>query len=175
MVRKFGGRVLYNRMTTVNDIEQLFRSNFKSMLCLANSLIHDEEVARDIVHDIFTSLLTDCPDSVNATYLHNGVRFACLNHIRDLTIRQRLYKLYALEINDIDDFEEPDEDEINRINRIVINDLSEQCQRVVRLRFSGQLKYREIAEELRISEIAVYKHLRHALNVLRQKLNHNGE
>ena len=36
------------------------------------------------------------------------------------------------------------------------------------------MSYREISTTLGISEVAVYKHLRHALDVLRQKFRNNG-
>ncbi|MBD5227794.1 MAG: sigma-70 family RNA polymerase sigma factor [Bacteroidales bacterium] len=162
-------------MTTANDIEQLFRSNFKAMFILANRLVRDEETARDIVHDVFASLLSDSPETITTAFLFKGVRFACLNHIRNLSIRQRLNKLYALELDEIEDEEWPDEDDIAWLNSVLDRHLSEQCRRVVRLRFSDHLSYRELAETLGISETAVYKHLRHALDVLRLKFKDYGK
>lgn len=158
-------------MTTNNDIEQLFRDNFKAMLTLANRMVHDEDTARDIVHDVFASVLSNSPDSVTPGYLFNGVRFACLNHIRDLSTRQRLHNLYSYEVYDVEDEEFNYEEAAVWLNTVIESCLSEQCQRVVRLRFTVRLTYREIAEKMEISEVAVYKHLRHALNVLRQKFN----
>ncbi len=158
-------------MTTVNDIEQLFRSNFKVLFTLANRLVHDEDTARDIVHDVFASLLSDSPQSVTKAYLFNGVRYACLNHIRSLSVRSRLYHLYAYELEATEEEICVEEEDVAWLNSTIENNLTEQCQRVLRLRFSSGLTYREIAEKLGISEIAVYKHLRHALNVLRKKFN----
>ncbi len=158
-------------MTTVNDIEQLFRSNFKALFTLANRLVHDEDTARDIVHDVFASLLSDSPQSVTKAYLFNGVRYACLNHIRSLSVRSRLYHLYAYELEATEEEICVEEEDVAWLNSTIENNLTEQCQRVLRLRFTSGLTYREIAEKLGISEIAVYKHLRHALNVLRKKFN----
>ncbi len=158
-------------MTTVNDIEQLFRSNFKVLFTLANRLVHDEDTARDIVHDVFASLLSDSPQSVTKAYLFNGVRYACLNHIRSLSVRSRLYHLYAYELEATEEEICVEEEDVAWSNSTIENNLTEQCQRVLRLRFTSGLTYREIAEKLGISEIAVYKHLRHALNVLRKKFN----
>ncbi|MCM1028647.1 MAG: ECF-type sigma factor [Alloprevotella sp.] len=47
---------------------------------------------------------------------------------------------------------------------------SDQCRRVITLRYRDGLKYREIAQTLGISEVAVYRHIRHALDILRQTL-----
>jgi RNA polymerase sigma factor (sigma-70 family) len=160
-------------MTTICDIERLFRDNYKAMFILANRLLRDEESARDIVHDVFTSLLGGDVSEVTPAYLMRGVRFACLNHIRNLSVRDRLAKLYSLDCQELDEAAWPDEDEIALLNEVVDKQLSEQTRRVVRLRFNAAMKYREIAEELSISEVAVYKHLRHAMNVLRQNLNKN--
>ena len=77
-------------MMTTDDIEQLFRSNYKEMLILAKRLLHDEESARDIVHDVFASLLSGNVKTATTAYLLNGVRFACLKHIRHLSVRERL-------------------------------------------------------------------------------------
>ncbi len=160
-------------MMTRNEIEQLFRSNYHAMLTLANRLTHDGEVARDIVHDQFASLLTECPDTITSAYLLKGVRFACLKHIRNLSIRNRLNSLYALDLDEIEDEEWPDEEDIALLNSIVDEKLSEQGRKVIKLRFNEKLTYREIAEKLNISEQAVHKNLRHALNLLRKNFNGN--
>ncbi|MDE6267500.1 MAG: sigma-70 family RNA polymerase sigma factor [Muribaculaceae bacterium] len=158
-------------MTTVKDIEQLFKSNYRTLLILANRLVHDEDEARDIVHDVFAKLLTEDQREVTPAYLANGVRYACLNLIRNRSVRERFKNLYALDTSELSDDEWPDETTINMLNEIVDGRLTEQCRRVVKLRFGSRLSYRETAEELGISETAVYKHLRHALNVIRQTLN----
>ncbi len=173
MVGNFKINVLYICMTTINDIELLFRKHFKNLLIFANRIVADEEVALDIVHDVFASLLTNCPDSISSAFLYNATRFACLNHIRSLSIRERFNKLYAIEIEEAEEFQWKDNDDASLLNSIIDHDLSEQCRRVLRLRFTERLTYKEISEKLSISEAAVYKHLRHAINVLRQKFNNH--
>lgn len=160
-------------MATINYIEQLFRSNYTAMFTLACRLLHDSEVARDIVHDVFAGLLKDSPTSVTSAFLMQGVRFACMNHMRALSVRQRMKENYALDVSEISAEAWPDDEDIERMNRIVDTMLTEQCRRVLRLRFNAHLSYKEISEELSISETAVYKHLRHAMNVLRKYFNEN--
>ena len=160
-------------MTTVNDIEQLFRGNYTAMLTLAARLLHDGETARDIVHDVFASLLASRPDTVTPAYLLKGVRFACLNHIRSISVRDRLECFLAPDSELPDDEPWPDEEDVTRLNGLIDSCLTVQCRRVVRLRFGARLSYAEIARELEISETAVYKHLRHALDILRKNFNEN--
>lgn len=160
-------------MTSVNDIESLFRNNYSAMFLLAVRILHDREIAGDIVHDIFASLLSGRAKEteLSTVYLMTAVRNNCLQYLRNLDNRSRVAALYALDLDEIEDEEWPDEEDISKINAILENELSESCRRVVRMRFTLRMSYREISEEIGISETAVYKHLRHALNVLRQKFN----
>lgn len=162
-------------MTTAPDKEQLFRSNYQGMLKLAVALLHDVDAARDIVHDVFASLLSGNVSSVTPAYLLSGVRFACLKHLRDLSTRERLNRLYALDLDEIENEEWPDDEDITLLNRIVDECLPEKTRTIVRLRFGRRMRYAEIAEELSISEVSVFKHLRHAINVLRQHFKDHGE
>lgn len=155
-------------MTTKDEIEQLFRCNYKPMFILANRMLHDEDTARDIVQDVFSSILHNSLDSVNASYLLNAVRYLCLKRIRSETIRERFIKLYSLDIDEVESDDWPNEEGIEKLNNIIDNHLSQKNRDVLKLKFIQHLKYEEIAEKLSISETSVYKHLRHALTVLRQ-------
>ena len=141
------------------------------MLTFANMFVHDEEAARDIVHDVFASLLSGDVKSVTPSYLISGVRYACLNHIRNTITRERLQKMYALDLREIEDEKWPDDEDMAKLNMIIDRFLSGQTQQIVRLRFESKMTYKEIAEAMSVSEVSVYKHLRHAMNVLRQNFN----
>ena len=161
-------------MTTTNDIEQLFRTHYTAMHRLAMLILRDEDVARDIVHDVFESLLNTGLTDVSAQYLLRAVRNRCLNHLRSFSTRERIREIYALDEQEIDDEEWPDDETVAKIHSTVANDLTDACRRVVELRFTDGRSYKEIASALDISEVAVYKHLRHAIDVLRSKLSQNG-
>ena len=159
-------------MTTKSEIEQLFRGNYMAMLTLAIRLLHDADTARDIVHDVFESVLSGNLSTVTPAYLLTGVRFACLKHLRSLSVRERFNNLYALNLDEIEDDEWPDPEDVARLNELIDGALTSQCRRVVKLRFNKRMTYGEIAGQLGITEVAVYKHLRHAMDVLRQNFNH---
>ena len=161
-------------MSHRNDIEQLFRTHYLAMHRLAMLILRDEDVARDIVHDVFESLLTAGLTDVSGQYLLRAVRNRCLNHLRSLSARERIKELYAIDEREIADDEWPDDDTIAQIHSTVANGLTDACRRVVELRFTDGKSYKEIASSLGISEVAVYKHLRHAIDVLRLKLSQNG-
>lgn len=161
-------------MTPINDIEQLFRTHYTAMHRLAMLILRDEDAARDIVHDVFESLLSVGLTDVSGQYLLRAVRNRCLNYLRSLTARERIKELYAIDEYEIADEDWPDDDTIAQIHSTVANDLTDACRRVVELRFTDGKSYKEIASTLGISEVAVYKHLRHAIDVLRLKLSQNG-
>ena len=161
-------------MTTTNDIEQLFKANYTEMYHLAMLILRDGDVAKDIVHDVFESLLTTGTLAISRAYLLKSVRNRCINHIRNLSTQDRLKELYSIDRQEIDDEDWPDDEIITLIQSTISNEFTEACRRVVNLRFTDGKSYKEIAKFLGISEVAVYKHLRHAIDVLRLKLSQNG-
>ena len=161
-------------MTTTNDIEQLFITHYTSMHRLAMLLMRNEDVARDIVHDIFESLLNAGHTDVSGQYLLKSVRNRCLNYLRGLSTSERIKELYALDEQEVAAEEWPDDETIAKIHSTVSNNLTDACRRVVELRFTDGMSYKEISQTLGISEVAVYKHLRHAIDVLRKQLSKNG-
>ncbi|MCM1448798.1 MAG: sigma-70 family RNA polymerase sigma factor [Clostridiales bacterium] len=161
-------------MTTTNDIEKLFRTHYTAMYRLAMLILRDEDASRDIVHDVFESLLNTGLTDVSDQYLLRAVRNRCLNHLRGLSTKERILEIYAIDEKEIADEEWPEDETIAKIHETVANDLTDACRRVVELRFTDCKSYKEITVELGISEVAVYKHLRHAIDVLRSKLSQNG-
>ena len=161
-------------MTTKDDIERLFRSHYVAMYRLSMLILRDDSISRDIVHDVFEALLVSGKEDVSEVYLLTAVRNRCLKHIRSLSVRERFKAMYSLEEQEIADEDWPDDATIALIQSTVSNELTDACRRVVNLRFYGGKSYQEIADALGISKVAVYKHLRHAIDVLREKLNQNG-
>ena len=161
-------------MTKFDAIENLFRTHYASMYRLAMLILRDENLSKDIVHDLFETLLVSGKTDVSQTYLLTAVRNRCLKHIRSLSVKDRLKEIYSIDEEEILREDWPDDETIGLIQRTIANDLTESCRKVVALRFSESKSYQEIADTLGISTVAVYKHLRHAIDVLRKKLSQNG-
>lgn len=161
-------------MATTKNIEQLFRTNYVAMHRLAMLILRDDDAARDIVHDVFESLLNAGLTDVSGHYLLKAVRNRSITHIRSLSAKERFKEIYVLDEEEIAADEWPDDETLSLIQAVVANDLSDACRRVVTLRFTAGMSYKEISGSLGISEVAVYKHLRHAIDVLRLKLTKNG-
>lgn len=165
-------------MIDKNDIEQLFRTHYLRMYRVAVLLLHDEDLARDIVHDVFASLL--CSDHSilpSESYLLTAVRNRSLNHIRNCDIHRRVENRYFIENEDYESENWPDEETIAKIYSFIENKLSPQESEIIKFRFipEGKTpKFSEIAKMMGISETAVYRHLKHALTIIRKNIKQNG-
>lgn len=162
-------------MTNRNDIERLFKAHYAQMYRVAVALLHDDDLARDIVHDVFVLLLDGAHNiSISSSYLLKAVRNRCLNYIRDCEIHQRIANRYFLENKEYESDDWPNDETIAHIYRLIKFEISPQARRVMILRFSEGLSFARIAASMGISETAVYRHLSHALTIIRKKLNENG-
>lgn len=159
-------------MTNRDDIEQLFKTHYARVHSLAVALVHDEEAARDIVHDVFESLLdTRFAQAVGAGYLVQAVRNRCMNYLRNCSRHARIANLYFVDMQDYDTEEWPDDETIARIYGIIKSELSPLQRRAMELRFVEGKPFAEVARVMALSETAVYKHVRHALVIIRKRLN----
>ena len=170
-------------------IEQLFRQHYLRMYQLARVLLKD-----DVVSEVFADVLggktqlgldnetiaSDSPlPSTNAvSYLLLCVRHKCLNLLSRQKMKDRVHHLLKADISPSIVPLEATITEIDRetekyeaIQAYMDAELTPQTRKVLNLRFRRKLKYREIATELGISEVAVYKHLAQGIRKLKQKFN----
>ena len=155
------------------QIERLFRQHYRDMYRLACILLHDEQESMDIVHDVFARLLVDSKPLDEATvrsFLLSSVRNQCLNVIRDRQIDERARQRLMLESEVSNQDAEDIEADINILHQGIADLVPSACREVIVLHYRDGLTYREIAEQLSVSETTVYKHLRNALDQLRLTL-----
>lgn len=174
---------------TKEHIERLFRQHYPRMYQLALVLLKDEAASQDVVSDVFAEVLdgkvTLRPET-ESCYLLVCVRNKCLTLINRQKMKDRVHHLLQLDasssilpLNDTSmsrgafDFtsEREEEDRQEAILSYMESELTPQTRKVLQLRFRQKLKYREIATELGISEVAVYKHLAQGIKKLQQKFN----
>lgn len=154
------------------ETEQLFRENYEQLIALALSLLHDENEASDAVSDVFERLVNGTlhlPLQRTDAYLMVAVRNHCLDRIRHLSLREKIRRHLTLSTPSLTPIET--EQQIEDMMDYALQKLTPQTFRVFQLRFGDGMAYREIAQELNISEVAVYKHLAQALRKLREHFN----
>ena len=150
----------------------LFRKHQPRLLAEARASLYDDAEAQDVVSELFAELLKRQPEveaGRELAYLCESVRNRCRNVIARKTLTERVTRLYALEQQTED--EEEETERLDRLQAFIRTGLTEAQQRVFQLRFGEERKYREIAAELGISEVAVYKHLVAALARIRNHFN----
>lgn len=159
-------------MARLDEIEALFKTNYGRMHALASAMLHDREAAHDIVHDVFAAVL-DGADGRNTetAYLMRSVRNRCLNRLKAIDVRERFRQLYLVENDETDISEEwPDEETLTRLEDAK-KEMPPRCLEVFRMRYQEGIAASEIARRLGTGERVVYKHLSHALNLLKNRLN----
>lgn len=162
-------------------IERLFRQHYQRMYRLAMVFLKDDAASKDVVSDVFADVLDGNvalrPDSTEG-YLLVCVRNKCLNLLNRQRLKDRVQHLLQADASPIiatkeaimtDISEEEAKQEAIRTYMDTV--LTPQTRKVLNLRFRQKLKYREIAAELGISEVAVYKHLAQGIKKLKQQFN----
>ncbi|MGE4587053.1 MAG: RNA polymerase sigma-70 factor [Mangrovibacterium sp.] len=163
------------------DFDWIFRKYHTSLFLYALKFVHDENIALDLVQDVFTLVwekkkLKPDDEHVRA-YLFRAVCNACLNHLKHEQVvqrheeSQRLF-LSVLELNYYENGEKSliEKESLETIYE-AINSLSNTHREVIELsRFEG-LKNKEIAEKLNIPVRTVETRLFRALTALKEKLS----
>lgn len=153
-----------------NSFELLFATHHPRLLRLATAMLHDEEEARDVVSEVFERLILSSENREGV--LLAAVRNRCIDRIRQMKMAERVRRRLPLDEADFPSWQQEDEHEqrLQAVSEAIDSELTTAQRRTLFLRYREEKSYREIAETLDISEVAVYKHLRGALERLRLKL-----
>ena len=162
------------------QFEQLFKLHFSYLCNFAFQYVHDANSAQDICQKVFIRLWEkrvdiDMNQSIKS-YLFTAVKNRCLNHIRD-------HKKYRSQLLDIDcgqfEFATEDRDvfaetELQAKIEGILDDLPPKCRQVFEMSRFQDMKYREIAEELKVSQKTVEAHMTKAMKIFREALHDYG-
>ena len=155
------------------QVERLFKLHYRAMYRLASILLHDDDESKDIVHDVFARLLAqqvELQEDTAQSYLLLSVRNRCMNVIRNRKIHEQIHQ-YLLPVDEAEQSSPEElEHEIEMLKAGINYLFPPICREVIHLHFTEGLSFREIAARLNVSETTIYKHLRNALDQLRQTL-----
>jgi len=158
------------------EFEVLFREYIRPLTVFAKQYVKVQEVAEDIVHDLFLYLYEkeafNPGDQSDGRFLYRLVRYRCLNHLDFQNVRNRKNpEMHShMTSNPHDPLEMVQRIELELKYLQSLESLPPKCREVFEMsRQQGKLN-REIADELKLSKRTVETHISRALKILRKKL-----
>ena len=160
-------------MIDKQTFEQIFRHHYDGMFRLARRMLGDDAESKDVVSDVFASLLgkdeTELKTDTLQGFLLTSVRNRCVN----LLVHKQKEQVAIVNLKDNAD-EDGGQERLNALRDYIDTRLPELSQHILRLRFQQGLKYREIADALQVSEVTVYNHLSQSLKQMKEHFKAKG-
>ena len=161
---------------TKSDLEILFKTHYAAMYRLAVSLLYDADEARDVVSDVFASLLCGMTiRSDNAQgFLLTCVRNSCINVIRHKHMRERFMKLYSTSAEPLADG--PDDTMmLAELRDYIDNQLPPLSRRIFTLRYLQDMTCQQVADAVGVSRTTVHHHLSQSLEKINAYFNNSKQ
>lgn len=148
----------------------MFRQHYEKMYNLARYLLSDDDESKDVVSEVFTTILADdivlMPKSEEG-FLMRSVRNQCLNLIAHKGVKEKVAKLL---IDDIDVILSDETDERLEQLLLLIDDLEPPIRKqIFRLRYLKEMSYQEVADKMEVSKVTVFNHLSQAMDWIRKQ------
>ena len=161
--------------------QDLFNSYYHSLTAYAYKIVDDHQGAEDIVQDVFMALwikkdIFDFEEPIQP-YLYKAVHNRSLNYLKTQSPLILVSDIATMLHQEIIQSNQEDSlllKEISEEIRDFVESLPNQCKNVFKLSRLSNLKHKEIAVYLNISEKTVESHIRKALNDLRTHLKKAG-
>ena len=160
---------------TVHEYENLFKQNYERLYYHAHAITHDEDIAKDVVSEVFVNVwrLRETIDlNTVLSYLYTSVRNRCLDQLKQ---SNRQVPLMEEVLNDLEHYTETDWNEYEaRITHLkaVLNRQPERVRRVLYLRFYEQKSNQDVADMLGISQSYISRLEKRILGKLKDELAH---
>ncbi len=157
------------------DLEEVFEKFYHPLCHFASGYLNDHESAEEIVQQVFINLW-DQRSTMDAkrnikSYLYTSVKNRCLNYIRDNKKFRSYYLDVELELEiAVPERDLPAESDLARQINQALDKLPEKCREVFMLCRFEELKYKEVAQRLNISQKTVEAQMSKALKILKEEL-----
>ena len=164
---------------TRKDVESLFKTHYTQMYHLALSLLFDEAESKDVVSEVFASLLRGSTvvraDNAKA-FLMASVRHRCLNVLQHMQVQERFARLLIEDSDTLvcnDTVEE--QMQMEELMRYLQNSLPPMSLKIFRLHYLQEMTCQEVAEALNVSRQTVHTHLKQTVEKIRTYYNSNSK
>ena len=162
---------------TKSELEILFKTHYAAMFRLAVSLLYDADEARDVVSDVFASLLGGgiAIRSDNAQgFLLTCVRNGCINVIRHKHMRERFIKLYSTAAEPQDSGPEGSV-MLAEMREYINTHLPPLSRRIFILRYLHDMTCQQVADAVGVSRVTVHHHLSQSLEKINAYFNNSKQ
>ena len=164
---------------TRKEIESLFKTHYTQMYHLALTLLFDEAESKDVVSDVFASLIRGKTmmrtDNAKA-FLLASVHHRCLNVLQHKQVQERFARLLTENADTlISDNTAEEQMQMEELMCYVRNNLSPLEQQIFRLRYLREMTCQEVAEALIVSRQTVDTHLKQIVEKIRKYFNSNSK
>ena len=151
-------------------IERMFRQHYEKMYNLARYLLSDDDESKDVVSEVFTTILANnavlMPESEEG-FLMRSVRNRCLNLIAHKGVKERVTKLL---IDDADVILSDKTDGRLEQLMLLIEDLEPPIRKqIFRLHYLKEMSYQEVADKVGVSKVTVFNHLSQAMDWIKEQ------
>ncbi|SDK18439.1 RNA polymerase sigma-70 factor, ECF subfamily [Pedobacter sp. ok626] len=156
---------------------EIFNRYWDKLYLHALKMLEDEDDAKDLVQELFSSLWTRVAEfelqSSLSGYLYVMVRNKVLNHIRQQKTRNTFQEALTLYIDTHQHsvLEYISENELSLALEVEIQNLPPKMREIFELSRKQDLSHKEIASKLNISDKTVKKQINNALKIIRMKLD----
>ncbi len=149
----------------------MFRQHYEKMYNLARYLLSDDDESKDVVSEVFTTILANnavlMPESEEG-FLMRSVRNRCLNLIAHKGVKERVTKLL---IDDADVILSDKTDGRLEQLMLLIEELEPPIRKqIFRLHYLKEMSYQEVADKVGVSKVTVFNHLSQAMEWIRKQL-----
>lgn len=151
--------------------ELVFKTYYSDLYRLAYAYCMDKDFAEDLVQEVFVSLWSTARKLPENTclrnFLYSSVKYACLDYLKHLQVidsnKDKLTEALIFSGN----IEYEDQAELWDKVKEILQTLPQQQRRVLELKVFKGMNYKEIAQELHISEASVHTYVKRAYKYLR--------
>ena len=148
----------------------MFRQHYEKMYNLARSILSDDDESKDVVGEVFTTILANnavlMPEREEG-FLMRSVRNRCLNLIAHKGVKERVTKLL---IDDADVILSDKTDGRLEQLMLLIEDLEPPIRKqIFRLHYLKEMSYQEVADKVGVSKVTVFNHLSQAMDWIKEQ------
>lgn len=148
----------------------MFRQHYEKMYNLARSILSDDDESKDVVSEVFTTILANnavlMPEREEG-FLMRSVRNRCLNLIAHKGVKERVTKLL---IDDADVILSDKTDGRLEQLMLLIEDLEPPIRKqIFRLHYLKEMSYQEVADKVGVSKVTVFNHLSQAMDWIKEQ------